>query len=92
MSAQPKPDGGPAFPVVASTGDPRDGVYCRDGMTLRDYFAAAALQGLLSQSPDSIFCATKSATHLASEKDNGWAHIAAMAYAASDAMLDERNK
>jgi hypothetical protein len=34
-------DGGPAFPIAASTGDPRDGVYCQTGMTLRDYFAAA---------------------------------------------------
>lgn len=32
-------DGGPAFPVTASTGDPRDGVYCRDGMSLCDWFA-----------------------------------------------------
>ena len=37
-------DGGPAFPI--GTGDMRDPT----GMTLRDYFAAAALQGLLTQS------------------------------------------
>ena len=42
------PDGGPAFPVVASTGDPRDGVYCRDGMTIRDYFAAKALAAYIT--------------------------------------------
>ena len=41
-------DGGPAFPVVASTGDPRDGVYCRDGLSMRDYFAGQALAGLSS--------------------------------------------
>jgi hypothetical protein len=40
MSA-PINDGGPAFPTPA-------GVQHNDGMTLRDYFAAAALQGLLA--------------------------------------------
>ena len=37
-------DGGPAFPV--GSGDMRDPI----GMTLRDYFAAKAMQGLLAQS------------------------------------------
>jgi len=37
-------DGGPAFPV--GSGDMRDPV----GMSLRDYFAAKAMQGLLAQS------------------------------------------
>jgi len=36
MSA-PINDGGPAFPVI----------YCTEGMTLRDYFAAQALAGML---------------------------------------------
>ena len=34
-------DGGPAYPTPA-------GVQHNDGMTLRDYFAAAALQGLIA--------------------------------------------
>jgi len=49
MSA-PINDGGPAFPMPpVGTGDPRDGMaggIC--GMTLRDYFAAAALQGFMA--------------------------------------------
>lgn len=40
--------GGPAFPLAASTGDPRDGVYCQNGMTLLDWFAGKALEGLLA--------------------------------------------
>lgn len=36
MSA-PINDGGPAFPVI----------YCTEGMSLRDYFAAQALAGML---------------------------------------------
>jgi hypothetical protein len=38
-------DGGPAFPI--GSGDMRDPF----GMTLRDYFAAKAMQGLLAQLP-----------------------------------------
>lgn len=41
-------DGGPAFPVTASTGDPRDGVYCQPGMSIRAYFAAKSLGGIRS--------------------------------------------
>lgn len=41
-------DGGPAFPGQMATGyDARSGNY-NEGMTLRDYFAAKALQGFLS--------------------------------------------
>ena len=76
------PDGGPAFPVVASTGDPRDGVYCRDGMTLRDYFAAQALNGYLAgrncdRDAASRFCVDP---------------VAAACYAYADAMLAAREK
>lgn len=35
----------PAFPIVIDLGD---GVKYQNGMTLRDYFAAKALQGLMS--------------------------------------------
>ena len=43
-----KPDGGPAFPIVYQHADGSPDWI--DGMTLRDYFAAAALQGLLAES------------------------------------------
>jgi hypothetical protein len=42
---QPINDGGPAFPT-ATLAQKTEG-----GMTLRDYFAAAALQGLLASCP-----------------------------------------
>lgn len=38
-------DGGPAFPVMAF--DSADNCHAYEGMTLRDYFAAKALQPLL---------------------------------------------
>jgi hypothetical protein len=45
-------DGGNAFPVIVSLNNSSTGVvtsvYTYDGMTLRDYFAAKALSGLLS--------------------------------------------
>ena len=49
-------DGGPAFPFTD------DDNYCRQGMSLRDYFAAKAMQGLMADSnvcgtPDEIACA-----------------------------------
>lgn len=45
-----KKDGGPAFPVVGMTqrGDQSFMGVFNNGMTLRDWFAGMALQGLLS--------------------------------------------
>jgi len=39
-----KDAGGPAFPTLADNGHETN----QDGMTLRDYFAAKALQGLIT--------------------------------------------
>ena len=61
-------DGGPAYPTPA-------GVQHNDGMTLRDYFAAAALQGLLDSPAEAEF---------------GVSHFATAAYEAADAMLKAR--
>jgi len=63
--------GGPAFPI--GSGDMRDPI----GMNLRDYFAAVALQGLLSGNPD------------ADCSPEGYAHDA---YLYADAMLKERKR
>ena len=66
-------NGGPAFPV--GSGDMRDPV----GMTLRDYFASKAMQGLLAQSLG---------TALESDPILG----AQYAYRVADAMLAAREK
>lgn len=63
-------DGGPAFPVTTTN---LRGMY---GMTLRDYFAAAALQGML---------ADKSRGYPHHE-------YASDAYSFADAMMAERTK
>ncbi len=51
-------DGGPAFPISSSTGDPRDGVYCCNGMSLRDWFAGQALQSYLAGRNNDNRCTT----------------------------------
>jgi hypothetical protein len=38
----------PAFPIPLQPGQPWQGMAPCDGMTLRDYFAAKAMQGLLA--------------------------------------------
>ena len=61
-----------AFPVTDRNAGPASG-----GMTLRDYFAAAALQGILS-SPDG--------------GPDEWQKVADAAYYAADAMLAARER
>ena len=83
-----KNDGGPAFPFIGL--DERNGqkimsLYAQ-GMTLRDYFAAAALQGL---------CAKAGVSHLPPESNNTGTHDTRTSYQAyryADAMLAERAK
>jgi hypothetical protein len=71
-------NGGPAFPLDPTRDDYR-------GMTLRDYFAAKAMQALITGNLAS-----------ASRDDRSWLeadHWApSVAYEVADAMLRERNK
>ena len=68
MSA-PIKDGGPAFPIAT------DFSRIQEGMTLRDYFAAAALQGMI---------ACEQVQH------DTFQDYARIAYQQADAMLAER--
>lgn len=72
-------DGGSAFPIP---NDDRPGAYpAEPGMTLRDYFAAKAMQGMYaSDTPD--WCIADADVH----------KRAASAYRMADAMLAERAK
>jgi hypothetical protein len=74
-----KNDGGAAFPVPGLQHDANF-----NGMTLRDYFAAKALQGLLSNKDlmDQIPCDT----------EVPWGKIAEVTYLCADAMLEARDK
>ena len=80
-----KKDGGTAFPYIATVAGSR-------GMSLRDYFAATALQGLISRigagRPDSETIerdGTKSGKTAAID-------FSEAAYQYADAMLAERDK
>ena len=66
-------DGGPAFPVPDI-----DGSAVCEGMTLRDYFAAKAMQGMLAY-PHASTTAEPEA-------------YAEAAYEIADAMIQERSK
>ena len=68
-----KDNGGPAFPCQYEGSTRSDAI----GMTLRDYFAAKAMQGYCSRE-DSIECEFSS--------------IASDSYAMADAMLEARNQ
>ena len=65
-------NGGPAFPAPAGVAH-----ITEQGMTLRDYFAAKAMQGMCSSDSHCV---------------DGWAHsdIAVQAYQMADAMLRAR--
>jgi hypothetical protein len=72
-------DGGPAFPRTGNFDANQEGVYdstAQDGMTLRDYFAAAAVSALLPEYTS----------------DDWAEHVARESYILADAMLLERAK
>ena len=82
-----KNTGGPAFPGTFydrdSTGEyqPREQY---DGMTLRDYFAAKAMQGMLSLDSTNDY--------LLKDLEAGHESLAIGSYLVADAMLKEREK
>lgn len=75
--------GGPAFPTGTFEYDGSGNVlpYQEAGMTLRDYFAAKALQGLLASRGFNNF-----------EKLESAGYYARAAYRAADDMLEQRGK
>ena len=66
----------PAFPIVIDMGD---GVKYQNGMTLRDYFAAKAMQGLVAASLNDGGCV---------KCDDKF--IAPLAYQIADEMMEAR--
>lgn len=71
-----KNNGGPAFPLAIYDGD---SIGISRGMSLRDYFAAKAMQGALSG------CATRG-------EAVSYREVAELSYSVADAMLAEREK
>jgi len=78
-------DGGAAFPSLSEGGDASGMIAFRDpGMSLRDYFAAAAMQGMLAVSP--MEGQIGSEIHAHPDK------VAAWSYQQADAMIEARNE
>lgn len=80
-----KPDGGPAFPFDIQL-DQQGGRKSTEGMTVRDYFAAAALHGLLT------WDAVINQKHSPLVGEEGIEKTAQCVYMIADAMLAERDK
>jgi hypothetical protein len=74
-------DGGPAFPSHGSMGE-----VAQEGMTLRDYFAAAALQGSLSTIEEYSHELKRAGSKTPLE-----VFMARLAYTYADAMLKARS-
>ena len=74
----------PAFPVPLNQGESWQGMAPCDGMSLRDYFAAKAMQGLLS-APGEYTADADTSAPMAT-----WGDFAASAYELADAMLRAR--
>ncbi len=77
MTNMPKDDGFPAFPVIS------DNHECYSGMSLRDYFAGKAMQGIVS-SPEAVKQINNSLPAKPLE------NIAAWSYRMADVMLEAR--
>lgn len=76
-------DGGPAFPIPMNPGETYKSHAVCDGMTLRDYFAAKAMQALLSRDNTSAF----GTDHQENNKV-----CANVSYILADAMLEARGE
>lgn len=81
--------GGPAFPKLRSLNNCKPGekiaTYTSDGMTLRDYFAAKALQGYLANAWQA-----QELDSMGESAGQQIATVAEISYAMADAMLRAR--
>jgi hypothetical protein len=81
-----KNTGGPAFPIHEDLTKSDDMPY--HGMTLRDYFAAKAMQAMVS-SPDMFLTTGREGKNLGLEPGDA---VARAAYEIANSMLAERDK
>lgn len=78
-----KDTGGPAFPVPLNPGESYQAHHIADGMTLRDYFAAKAMQAAICSGVQAL------GFHDSYKSPEG---VAMIAHKYADAMLAERAK
>jgi hypothetical protein len=82
--------GGPAFPVSALVYNEREldpTTIIHDGMTMRDYFAAQSLKGLISATSKMTFANGQYIVDVMDET-----HMTKIAYSHADAMLKAREQ
>jgi hypothetical protein len=83
-----KPHGGAAFPMVSNEGtDSSRHFTIKRGMSLRDYFAAKVLSGMMADG-DSF----RTVMQQVGPRETPTAKLAAIAYSIADAMIAERDK
>lgn len=84
MDKKPIDDGGPAYPgsLCANCNDPVEGEYV-EGMTLRDWFAGMAMQGL---------CANKHTFWDSITLQGSPLRVAEQSFIIADAMIKERKQ
>lgn len=87
-------DGGPAFPNPALANEAFSAPFDLTGMTLRDYFAAKAMQSLLLAALTNESTARSLATGLSQASEGGAlpSRIAMVAFAQADEMLKARTE
>lgn len=85
--AEPVGTGGPAFPMPNQLSANGDMCWGADGMTLRDYFAAKAMQGLMANPGGPVQASCMSGWSFANCDKND---VATLAYVMADAMLGAR--
>lgn len=93
--SNPINDGGPAFPTKHEVLDPRAvGWTMQEGMSLRDYFATKAMEGLISRviNPCSTGNTNLKWAEVTEDPVRGAKWLASDAYKIADAMLAERQK
>lgn len=78
-----KPDGGNAFPGRSDAGGMYDMPQYDKGLSIRDWFAGIALQGLIAYGSTAVF---------GDDKETPETACARHAYKLADAMIKEREK
>lgn len=82
-----KDNGGSAFPMQPAPHPGGEYQWADYGMSLRDWFAGMALQGIVASYDVELIKAGKEIYGLSPEKS-----VSQLAYAISDCMISERNK
>lgn len=86
-------NGGSAFPMIQPALDPRaSGFFAGDGMTLRDWFAGMAMQGILASYSNIERMKIAAENWKKTGEETFEEYLSIMSYQQADAMLAERER